>query len=380
MSAEMQKQVFISYSSHEKEIAVQVCDFLERNGVLCWIAPRNIKPGDNYATQIVQAIRSCSVLVLLASEGTNASGHVSNEVSLAFDNKKVIIPFKIQDITFSDEYLYFLGRKHWIEAHKDMQSGYNQLLFTITNIIGVESKNTVDALKEKKAELTKGVSVSVSPMTKQNSSTQGEEYRVMSYNDIVGGEGNIDSIKNEIVSIVENLIPVETSAESNMSLLENISENWRVLLNKEGDLVGYWVFVALQEEYFECAKAGSLNEADITMETIEFIDFPGTYKGYILLSGTKPEARTASLVQRLYESMALHFEYLASCGVFFDEICAVAASPMGMSAMRKMGMKDICAHDFGGKVFYTCLSNISENKYFSSFSTLKKLYQEYFEK
>lgn len=151
----MKHKVFISYSSGELRIAEQVCKYLENMRVTCWMAPRDVNPGSNYASQIVQAIRDCSVLVLLASEQTNLSAHVSNEVSLAFDNKKVIIPFKIEDIIFSDEYLYYLGRKHWIEAHKNIDVGLEQLIKTLSNFIsievdapqgeGVDSKNEFDS-------------------------------------------------------------------------------------------------------------------------------------------------------------------------------------------------------------------------------------------
>lgn len=131
----MAHKVFISYSSKEVDTAVKVCEYLESNGIECWMAPRNVVAGSNYASQIVSAIKNCSILVLLASENTNASGHVSNEVSLAFDNKCTIIPFKLQDFEFTDEYLYFLGRKHWIEAHLDLNEGLSVLKKTICEIL-----------------------------------------------------------------------------------------------------------------------------------------------------------------------------------------------------------------------------------------------------
>ena len=133
---ERERFVFISYASKEMEVAARVCKFLEDNGIRCWIAPRNVSAGSNYATQIVSAIKKCSLLVLLASENTNSSGHVSNEVSIAFDNKKSIIPFKIQDFEFTDEYLYFLGRKHWIEAHGDVNAGLAVLKNTVLSLMG----------------------------------------------------------------------------------------------------------------------------------------------------------------------------------------------------------------------------------------------------
>ncbi|MEE1087035.1 MAG: HD domain-containing protein [Schaedlerella sp.] len=141
----MKKEVvFISYSSKEMEKATKVCKFLENNGISCWIAPRNVNPGQNYAPQIVTAIKNCGALVLLASRNTNQSAHVSNEVSLAFDNKKSIIPFKIEDFEFTDEYLYFLGRKHWIEAHTDINLGLEKLLYTLNTIV-----NKADSSKER---------------------------------------------------------------------------------------------------------------------------------------------------------------------------------------------------------------------------------------
>ncbi len=128
------KYVFISYSSKEAEVAIKVCSFLEENGISCWIAPRNVDAGSNYPSQIVSAIKRCEMLVLLASENTNASGHVSNEVSIAFDNRKIIIPFKLQNFNFTDEYLYFLGRKHWIDAHNDINAALELLKETILSL------------------------------------------------------------------------------------------------------------------------------------------------------------------------------------------------------------------------------------------------------
>ena len=59
-----------------------------------------MEAGGNYASQIVAAIRKCDIFVMLASESTNVSGHVSNEVSIAFDNKKILyrLRFRMYDL------------------------------------------------------------------------------------------------------------------------------------------------------------------------------------------------------------------------------------------------------------------------------------------
>jgi hypothetical protein len=67
-------RVFINYSSPDASIAVEVCDALERNVEACWIAPRDVAPGEFYADAIVAAIDAASKtrqLVRLAYNITN---------------------------------------------------------------------------------------------------------------------------------------------------------------------------------------------------------------------------------------------------------------------------------------------------------------------
>ena len=40
-------RVFISYASQDKAVAEAVCQALEKAGVACWIAPRDVVPGES---------------------------------------------------------------------------------------------------------------------------------------------------------------------------------------------------------------------------------------------------------------------------------------------------------------------------------------------
>jgi hypothetical protein len=55
--------VFISYSSRDVSVATAVVELLERNGVPCWIAPRDVRAGALYADAIVRAISGARALV-----------------------------------------------------------------------------------------------------------------------------------------------------------------------------------------------------------------------------------------------------------------------------------------------------------------------------
>lgn len=65
--------VFISYSSKEMTTADTVRSILEKNGIVCWMAPRDIPGGSNYTKEIPVAIRSCQVFVLVLSANAQSS-------------------------------------------------------------------------------------------------------------------------------------------------------------------------------------------------------------------------------------------------------------------------------------------------------------------
>src|SRR5271163_455626 len=75
--------VFVSYSHHDKPQADAVCATLEAKGIRCWIAPRDVIPGQEWGAAIVDAIQSSRVMVLVFSSHANASPQIRREVQLA---------------------------------------------------------------------------------------------------------------------------------------------------------------------------------------------------------------------------------------------------------------------------------------------------------
>jgi L-fucose isomerase-like protein len=61
------RPVFISYATADRKEALAVCKALERRGTKCWIATRDVQPGENYQEAIVRAIRQARALVLVFS-------------------------------------------------------------------------------------------------------------------------------------------------------------------------------------------------------------------------------------------------------------------------------------------------------------------------
>ena len=112
----MAQRVFISYASADKALADKVCEALENARVTCWIAPRNIEPGTDFPTAIVEGVKSASALVLVLTEHAAASPHVLSEVGHAFNGKKRIIPFRIFQQPLPEDLEYFLSLTQWLDA------------------------------------------------------------------------------------------------------------------------------------------------------------------------------------------------------------------------------------------------------------------------
>ena len=154
--------VFISYSTKDADAANLVYSYLEGNGINCWIASRNIEGGESFAVQIVDAIRESSAFVMIASGNSNDSDHVSNEVSLAFDAKKKIIPIRLSDFSLSKSNTYFLQQAQWINAYGNMNEALKHLLYAVRTEIPSdvtpaaisETESAPRLFAEKKAEKT----------------------------------------------------------------------------------------------------------------------------------------------------------------------------------------------------------------------------------
>ena len=116
MQSQMPFDVFISYSSEDKLTADAACAALEGAGIRCWIAPRDIRPGGQYGTAIINAIDSCRVMVLIFSLSANASRQVPREIERAVSKGVPIVPIRIEEVAPTESMAYFLDSVHWLDA------------------------------------------------------------------------------------------------------------------------------------------------------------------------------------------------------------------------------------------------------------------------
>jgi hypothetical protein len=110
----MSNHVFVSHSHQDAPAAELIVQALEKRGVTCWVAPRDVPPGGSYAEAILSAIESASCFVLVYSQHSNVSSHVLREVERALKFDLNIVPVRFDDSAPSKSLDYLLATVHWL--------------------------------------------------------------------------------------------------------------------------------------------------------------------------------------------------------------------------------------------------------------------------
>jgi TolB-like protein len=110
------RDVFVSYASQDVGVADSVVENIERRGIKCWIAPRDVTPGSQYADEIVGAINNAKVVVLVLSEHAVASAHVGREIERAASKRRRVIALRTDAAPLTRSFEYFLSESQWIDA------------------------------------------------------------------------------------------------------------------------------------------------------------------------------------------------------------------------------------------------------------------------
>lgn len=108
--------VFVSYSQQDRDTASGIVAYLEREGIPCWVAPRDVDPGCDWAAAIIDAIAEAVVMVLVFSASANTSPQVRREVERAVNHGVAVLPFRVEDVLPSRSLEYFLSSQHWLDA------------------------------------------------------------------------------------------------------------------------------------------------------------------------------------------------------------------------------------------------------------------------
>ena len=133
----MAHDVFISHSVKDKAVADALCAWLERDGVRCWMAPRDILPGLEWGEAIIKGINSTRIFVLIFSSNANTSKQIIREVERAVNRGMVLVPFRVEDVPPSEALEYYISTPHWLDAlTPPLEAHLERLSQTVATLLG----------------------------------------------------------------------------------------------------------------------------------------------------------------------------------------------------------------------------------------------------
>jgi hypothetical protein len=157
----MADEVYICYDERDLEMAKQVCDNLEDNGLDCWLKNRDAG-AKHIVDEIMEAIKKSKVMVLLYSKNSKDSNFVNNEVDIAFAEKRSILVFQIDDSKLEGGLEFFLRNKPRIEAYPNPEDKFDRLVKNTSKLVKEQAsidRNIFNVIKNHKIPVIIGIVV-----------------------------------------------------------------------------------------------------------------------------------------------------------------------------------------------------------------------------
>lgn len=101
--------IFISYSSRDREKAEQLTELLSSSGLSVWIDHSGIDIATSWSEEIVEAIDDCKAFIVMLSPSSILSHNVIKEVSLASEKRKKILPLDLEPVELPKNLQYALA-------------------------------------------------------------------------------------------------------------------------------------------------------------------------------------------------------------------------------------------------------------------------------
>jgi hypothetical protein len=121
------KTYFLSYARADEATALRFADDLIAGGVKLWVDQYDIRPSEHWDRAVETAVRNCQGLVVMLSPRSAASPNVADEVSVAIEGGKTVIPIMIEGCTIPLR----MTRMQFIDATSDYAGALRRCLSAI---------------------------------------------------------------------------------------------------------------------------------------------------------------------------------------------------------------------------------------------------------
>lgn len=229
----LEPDLFISYSRadyvdengiiKEGNIISEIKEVLIKNQISYWFDEEGIYSGQEFASLITSAIRRSKIFLFVSSTNSNKSKWTSNEISIAIEFSKPIIPFKIDESKYNDSIMMKIVSYDYIE-YKQGANSLSKLIRALKHYLPTQIQNNCentyivpDGVKGATIMLDMGNEVVEhvlsSGLNKVIAERYGKEVE-QTFQNLDIGEKGIDGLDNEDCIIREQDLEVNISNSS----------------------------------------------------------------------------------------------------------------------------------------------------------------------
>lgn len=337
--------LFISYATDNKNIADYIVDRIERREKCCFIAPRDVKTGSEYASEIISAISNSSAVLLVFSRKSNQSHYVLREINSAVSRNKPIIPLRIEDFLPSEAMEFYLGPTHWLDAFPQILDIHLDKIVNILNHMQGKS----DVVSEKPIAVTGPELLRLSEIGKIG----------MSASDLTMKEIEIDylCIPEDRFEMNEE---IEGTFDDWKESVQEYEEETSILLVKNDEVIGYCDLYPVTEDAYEALISGRVIIRD-TM--IDVFAMGGTFNMYISMIGIVPGHATQANYLLMFDWVFQHLSEWKKEGICAANIGVSVYSNMLEKFVQRFGFQFKCLNPAKGKVYETTIQQLRNNSF-----------------
>ena len=136
----MSAEVFVSYARVDRVRVLQLVERMRSAGIGVWIDEGGIHGASLWGQEIVDAIESASVMVLMLSDASINSDNVVKELSIASEDKKPILPVYLHQAEIPKSMRYQLAGIQHIEYHEGNEQAAFRSMCAALSRLGVANE------------------------------------------------------------------------------------------------------------------------------------------------------------------------------------------------------------------------------------------------
>lgn len=337
-----QYDLFISYATENADIAKYVVEKIERRGKRCFIAPRDIRSGADYASEIVKGISNSLAVLLIFSSESDKSAYVLREVNSAVSRNKTIIPLRIENFLPSEAMEFYLGPTHWLDAFPQVLDTHLDSIFSI-----------LAGLASPKGEVS-------------SHELHFSGLRVVDMSDLLAAGWTKKQITLREIELDYLCVPPDKYIMNDIT--EGVLDDWidsvqenadtSCALVRDDQMIGYCDFYPVESADFDLLQNGS---SMIKADMIALYSFGGHYDAYIAMAAVDPDCASQNTYMKIFDWIFARLGKWNEEGISIGRIGVSVYQPLFEKFIQAFGFEYACTNPAGGKVYVTDMEKLSKN-------------------